>query len=281
MMGLGAYLERTPENFDNAKLAAHDFDGTTNDTGEIAPGIKNVNDGYRAGIDVVFGPEAADVFQAQGGHNHRTPSQIVEDLTAALKLGLEPEDIISGTRQVVDVKIDMLYSQIGTPLPDGELWPRTTEGFRKYWEAIYAARESGRNIDTAIISSGHTPAIKRAFEVHGLAQPDMMVTEEVLDEFLLNSIPPEHRGKPAPLPLSILKIAWAARYGRAVHEEGLSQSMNSRILLVGDSSRADGGLAKSTGIHFELLDPAASAETWRRATNWALGSVVTRAAYAQ
>jgi hypothetical protein len=273
-------LERTPETFNKAKLADHDFDGTTNDTGEEAPGIKTVNDGYKEGLDVAFGPEAADVFEAQGGHNHRTPPQIVEDITVVLRLGLVPADILSKSKQVVDVKQGILFDQIGAPLPDGALWPRTTEGFREYWEAIYVAREHGRLVDTAILSSGHTPFIEKSFDVHGLPQPDMMITEEVINEFLFNSIPPEYRGKPAPLPLSISKIAWAAKYGKAIHEKGLSESMNSKILLVGDSSRADGGLATNVGVHFELLDPAAPVETWQKATEWALGSRAVQKTYA-
>jgi hypothetical protein len=97
----------------------------------------------------------------------------------------------------------------------------------------------------------------------------------------LSSIPPEYRGKPAPLPLSILKVAWAARYARKLHEEGLSKAMNPRIMLVGDSSRADGGLACNVGIHFELVDPSAPAEAWRRAKEWALGSAATKGSCAQ
>jgi hypothetical protein len=237
-------LERTPETFNKAKLADHDFDGTTNDTGEEAPGIKTVNDGYKEGLDVAFGPEAADVFEAQGGHNHRTPPQIVEDITVVLRLGLVPADILSKSKQVVDVKQGILFDQIGAPLPDGALWPRTTEGFREYWEAIYVAREHGRLVDTAILSSGHTPFIEKSFDVHGLPQPDMMITEEV------------------------------------INEKGLSESMNSKILLVGDSSRADGGLATNVGVHFELLDPAAPVETWQKATEWALGSRAVQKTYA-
>jgi hypothetical protein len=276
-----AITERTPESFKKAKLAAHDYDGTTNDTGEEAPGIKTVNDGYKEGLDEAFGSEAVDVFVAQGGHNHRTPPQIVEDVATALKLGLEPADLLSKSEQVVDIKQSILFDQIGVRLTDGSLWPRITDGFREYWEGIYTASAGGSLIDTAVLSSGHTPFIKKSYAVHGLPQPDFMVTEEVINEFLLNSIPPEYRSKPAPLPLSILKIAWAASYGRAIHESGLSQSMNSQILLVGDSKRADGGLAKATGVHYEFLDLARPAETWRRATEWALGSVAAKQAYAQ
>jgi hypothetical protein len=273
-------LQRTPEVFDEAKLAAHDYDGTTNDTGEEAPGIKTVNDGYRDGLDIAFGPQAVDIFDAQGGHNHRTPPQVVEDVANALDLVLTPSEVLAKTKEVVDIKQLSLFNQIGTRLSDGALWPRTTKGFREYWEAIYAAREYGFLVDTAIISSGHTPFIEKSFEVHGLVQPDFMVTEEVITDLLLDSIPPEYRGKPAPLPLSILKIAWAARYGRSVHEEGLSQSMNPRIMLVGDSSRADGGLARNAGVHFELLEPSDAAKTWRMAREWALGSIATKEIYA-
>jgi hypothetical protein len=274
-------LERTPERFNGAKLAAHDYDGTTNNTSEEAPGIKTVNDGYKEGLDAAFGPGAADIFESQGGHDHRTPPQIVEDVARALKLGLEPKHIISKSQQVVEVKQGVLYDQIGTSLPDGALWPRTTDGFKEYWEIIYAARENGSYIDTGIISSGHTVFIQKSFEVHNLAPPDIMITEEVINEFLLNSIPSEHRGKPAPLPLSILKIAWAASYGKMIHEEGLSQSMNPRILIIGDSVRADGGLAKNVGVNSEILEPSAPEDTWRKAAEWALGSMVARETHAQ
>jgi hypothetical protein len=155
-------LVRTPEIFEEAKLLGVDCDGTTHITGEAAEGIKTVNDAYAESIDTHMGPKAADLYIVQG-HDHRTPPQIVADLAKELKLGFSTEEIEELAQLVANSKKSILVDQVGSPLPSGAIWPQTTDGFKEFWESIYAARAKGRHIDTATISSGHTPFIEKEF----------------------------------------------------------------------------------------------------------------------
>ncbi len=255
-------------HFSQACLLAMDYDGTTNLTSEEAPGIATVNDAYTEAIDGVLGTAAAQTFIGQGGHQHRTPAEIV--------LGVNPDmstwEAAEASQDITRLKLDILIKQIGKELSNGEKWPRPTPGFVKMWEGLHADRQAGAVIDTAILSAGHTEFIAKSFEVHDLQQPDILVTDDILVDFGLGYIPPDLRAKPTPLPLTVAKLLWLGRHGLQAHQSDVIQDINQRIIFVGDDPVKDGGLAESAGVDFVLVEPDTSYCAWAMVRQWTAGA---------
>lgn len=259
--------------FEGARLFATDFDGTTHLTSEEAPGIATVNDAYRDAIDETLGASAVQTFLRQGGHQHRTPAEIVSDISP----DMDTLEVAEASSRITHLKLEVLMGQIGKELPGGDVWPRPTNGFVKFWQSLQQDRERGITIDTAVLSAGHTEFITKTFAVHELAQPDILVTDDVLIGFNLGYLPPDMRAKPAPLPLAVAKLLWLGRHGMRAHDDIDMQALNARIMFAGDSEAKDGGLAQSAGVDFVHVDPDTSHCAWGEARQWAAGARPYRA----
>lgn len=226
-----------------------DYDGTMARTGETPVGGVDVNGAYKQAIAEVIDEQAAQEFEDNGGHNHRAPIEIVTDLSRYLS-GLSTDQLKRVAAQLSAHKLDILSGQIGTRNSDGSLWPRPTDGFVEFWQALTEARGK-RKIGTAVISAGHTDFIVKWFDTFDLEQPDAFSTAEVVDNLLPLS-PAEEKTKPARLPLLIAKTALDDKYGDAVNT----------IYYVGDSEVKDGGLAANTDAQFVLVDEANARPAW-------------------
>ncbi len=248
-------------SFEQAILVGVDFDGTGFLTSEAGPNVLTVDDAYRLAIEETIGSDVAARFE---GHGHRTPAEIV----AALVPDSSFEESRDIERRIIEQKLAALTGQIGVRLPDGALWPRPTEGYAPLWDRLSREKQLGRSVTTAVLSAGHTDFIARTFDTHGLEQPDILITDDVLVDLCLADVPPELRAKPAPLILTLARLAWLTRLGVKAHEHETLSGMNDRIIYAGDSVEKDGGLAQAHGVAFVLIPSEAAASAWGQVDAW-------------
>src|SRR5262249_40500792 len=131
-----------------------------------SPNGIGVEEAYRHAVEVLFGPEGSKLYRAVGGLKNRAPRALVEAMFAesdkpivltararhyfrdhASKLaGYVPEGkgvplerwnaadpFDQMVELVVRLKLQILAAQVGTQLPNGDLWPALTTGFRTFW----------------------------------------------------------------------------------------------------------------------------------------------------
>lgn len=273
---------RQPIILDRPRLWSFDYDGTMALTSEKIPGGHDVNDAYAIGIEKHIGPEAAEEFRERG-HQHSTPADIVSAF-------IEPSDpkFRSVVRAVTESKLDVLSAQIGQRLPDGARWPRPTEGFREFWEKLQLIKKLGANIGTAIVSAGHTEFEQRTFDMWGVPQPDMYLTDDVVTAMALN-LPHELQVKPSPMLVEQAQHLWAYKlrqeqkasaYDRVLRVPKLMETVH--FGDAGDTpvkAGKDQQLARNVGAEFVLIDPDAQGESWNNAAvKLGLGSLALESA---
>ena len=257
-------MSQMPE-IGNARLLGSDFDNTKFLTlqSEADPHILSVNQIYAFGIDQVLGRSFHNRFLAEGGHNNRAPAEIIE----ALVPEMTTEEVNEHTRKLVTAKLEILCSQIGSPLASGSTWPEPTPGFARFWEDLSNYNQShDKPITTVDISAGHVPFIHQAYDHHGLERPDLVITDEwLVDELDLGDMPVKERTKPAPLPLEVAVSYWISNLNLAKEFDPnhYDSELRSRIIYTGDSDEKDGGLARNFGVDFVLLDPTDSVSNWQ------------------
>ena len=233
-----------------------DFDGTVARTFERSPNGVGVNEAYEAAIKEFFGKSALTHYLETGGLMNRSPREVVIALQEA---GFQPTDNTSElTNVLVNFKISCLLGEVGQRLTDGEIWPRLTPGFGRFWETLRVKTL----MYTGILSSGHRAFIERTFEVHGLELPDVLVTDDEL------------RALPTPLskpdPALLTEVDKAAGF----------TLRRSTTCFVGDDLEKDGKFAKNCGIDFfHLVPPGSTLLRERKNTfeNWSdLGRLILR-----
>jgi hypothetical protein len=252
-----------PELFISARIRIDDFDGTEFDTLEPSPSGVGVNEAYKIAIEEVFSfdIDALRKYEADGEHKNRTPAEIALSLAP----NASPKGLSKLTNELVQRKLDCMMDQIGKPLPDGDLWPRPIPGFLECTRKIEAAKEAGALITTAIISAGHNAFIKKCYDVHGLAYPDIMVTDETING--LYSTQPLHRlTKPSSLPFWLVKAQWVNLFADNGEDfaDLMSSPSNTRMVYAGDDPKKDAGLAANAGIPFVYIDKAGNTKlSWQ------------------
>lgn len=232
-------------------LLGLDFDGTTHLTSEPSPDGHTVDSAYVEAIVEHLGQDCADRYIEQGGNKHRGAAAIV----AALRPNDSQAMLERLTRHVTASKLEILTESVGKPLPDGTPWPRLTPGLRELWTAIDSARTSGRLIGRAMLSAGHTDFQVKAFEIHGLSQPDIFLTADTLQALRL-SMPAHNVEKPATFMLEMAQTMWAYRTG--VPAEYMP------TIYAGDSEEKDRVMADRMEVPFELIEPETSRQAWHR-----------------
>lgn len=246
-----------------------DYDGTTHLTSELSPDGIGVDEAYKLALAEQLDPEAASRYVLQGGHNHRTPYEIVQ----AVLPDVDGDELDLLSARVTAAKLEILMSQIGKKLPDGTRWPRTTDGFILFWEQLNRLKARGLPIGTAIISAGHTVFERRTFEMLGLAPPDVFMTNDALRALCLN-VPPDEQVKPHPRIMRLTQqiLHTTLNLPTTTSPQGIS------TLHIGDDPVKDGGLAKNSDTNFILLDPEQAQVAWRSAARLlGLGKFIVRA----
>ena len=250
---------------DTPRLLLCDFDGTQFYTSEPAPGGIDVNKGYEIGIATHLGEAAAAQFVQDDGHNHRSPAEIINSL--APHLGAEAVKV---TAAVVQTKLEVLESCIGRPLEDGTPWPRPSAGFSELWNRIDTAKLVGEPIGTAVISNGHTSFEQKTFEMLNLSQPDMYLTDDVL-QALAFSLPHHLQVKPSPMLADLARHLWSYRLSSNGREPSEIYTV-----VIGDDPQNDGGLARNANADFVLLDPENARDSWQEvALKMSLGTLAS------
>jgi hypothetical protein len=258
---------------EDPQLMLNDFDGTQALTSETATGIPTVNDGYAAAIDELFGSEAADKF-LKDGHGHSTPAEIVATL-----MDLDPnhEEVKQSVLFVVRKKLEILTAAIGRPLPDGTTWPRQSEGFAETWMGVHNAQVEGFPIGTAVVSAGHTEFEQKVFDMWGLPQPDMYLTDDIVNALAL-ALPWEEQVKPSPMLVELAQTLHAYKLKRKVEAFKHSKALPSliRTIHVGDADK-DKQLAENAGIAYVIIDQDRQRESWQKVAGFlGISSFVVR-----
>lgn len=254
-------FELEPPVSADPKLLSCDYDGTIALTSQQHEGILTVNDAYAESIDQHLGAVATDVFLSSGGHNHRTPAEIVLDLCPYMS----PEEVGDMSKKITLGKLEVLIDQIGRRVESGEPWPQFTTGFADMWERLYEQRGPQQPVDMAIVSAGHTEFIKKSFDVRGLPQPDILITDDVLIELGLDVLSAAERAKPMPLPLDLARYIWEAR--NRIDEPNQVWPRR-QIMHVGDDEHKDLGLAENNSASFLLLKAETAEQTWSQVLAW-------------
>jgi hypothetical protein len=265
-----------PKQLEEPQLMLNDFDGTEAFTSERGEGIPTVEDGYAAAIDELFGPVAADNFR-RNGHGHGTPTDIVADI-----MGLPGDDkeVKTAAAFVTMRKLDVISGGIGRPLKDGTPYPRQSEGFAETWMGVHTAQEEGFPIGKGVISAGHTEYEQKVFDMWGLPQPDMYLTDDVVTAMALQ-IPWADQVKPSPMLVEVAQTLHAyelrRKYEAFRNSNLLANSV--RTIHVGDAEK-DRQLARNAGIAYAHVEAHRQREAWHEVDEF-LGIELFVVRYAQ
>jgi hypothetical protein len=253
-----------PSHLEDSQLMLNDFDDTEAFTSERAPGIPTVNDGYASGIDELFGAVAVERFLRKG-HGHRTPTEIVANI---MNLPPDKEEVREAAAFVTRRKLEVVSSAIGKPLEDGTPYPRQSEGFSETWMGVYAAQEEGFPLGKAVVSSGHTEYEQRVFDMWGLPQPDMYLTDDVVNAMALQ-IPWVDQVKPSPMLVEVAQTIHAYKLKRT-HEAFKNSNLlasSIRTIYVGNAPQ-DEQLARNARIAYTNVGPNRQREAWYEAAEF-------------
>lgn len=238
------------------RLLALDFDGTSHLTGERGPGGMHVGLAYEHAVHNVFGDEALVRYINEGGLRNRAPIEITQQLLPDAEEALQQ----AKTEDLVQAKLALMVGQIGQRIGD-TFWPRLNPGFKSLWVSVARLGD----ITTGMISSGHEEFIRRSFEVHDLALPDLYVTDDLMRR-LLPHLPGELCVKPSRLLLDTLHYQGLERCNIAsqvADDTEQLQSTREQILYAGDDHKKDRMLAKNAGVSFVHVESTKSEAAFR------------------
>lgn len=282
---------RDPKNFDASFVLEVDFDETCFTTLISSGKGPEVHEAYEVSVEQVVGSEARQDFRGYGGLSNRAPLDVIIGLLsreprfigAALDHAQEhfahPTDISDmglgliarfanrGTVEYDDLTIRAVTEMLVVRKKEhlipqiSEAWPKPVNGFDEKWAEWHERKENDerwKEVQLAIVSSGHTDFITKTLEVCGLSLPDVFMTD---DEMRRQVYP---RTKPDPYALELVRNAWFNAYLISAEDRGSSdfvEAAQNRQVYIGDDLEKDGKMAFNDGIHFIHHDGAA--DTWR------------------
>lgn len=227
-----------------------DFDGTVADTFQPSPNSIGVGEAYARAIEEIFGAEGVRAYNVLNGLQNRAPGELMrlllrqnpklEKTVAAFFNAHDSKDhekvIAAATEIIVSVKMKILTREVDMS------WPLPCAGFQRLCETLLSLRQEGVSVCLAILSSGHTPFIRRVFETWGrqweVCCPNVIISD---DELRKLPIPPDQKVKPHPFLFDMME----AQLG--FDREGM--------VYCGDDPNKDGRLAMASGVPFWLFDP--------------------------
>lgn len=239
-----------------------DFDGTVADTFQPSPNKIGVTEAYAQAVEIIFDQSGMSAYKELGGLKNRAPGELVRllikhnpglekeaatffrkhyakgETRALLKWPNDYEEMVALVGEMfVRAKMDILTNEISLN------WPLPCAGFQKLCEALFTLRQKGVKIAFAILSSGHTPFIRRTFEIWGSQWPVFHPTVILSDDDLRPmAIPSEQKVKPHPFLFDTIEA-----------NLGFSRK---RMMYYGDDPNKDGKLAMLSGVPFGLFDPS-------------------------
>lgn len=209
-----------------------DFDETIAKTFSPSPHKIGVDEAYRFAIEELFGMSGLEVYEKIGGLQNRAPFELVKALLDTIETHQKPEKI---TEMIVKKKMSFIMKEIGVRFPDDRVWPEPCPGILDFFKSISEInKKKVICIDLAILSSGHTRFIKKAFKVWNLKCPEILITDD--DAKLL----PDHPIKPAKVLFDIILKEW----------KNTSYCGNGNAMYFGDDLNKDRKFAENAGIFF-------------------------------
>ena len=267
-------------------LIATDFDGTAFHTFTKSPHGIGVNEAYQLSLDDIFGEGIGKWFFENIGLDNRTPLQTIVDLFDKLSEHKQhlilnafkflekqqgsfgnlipesnegtlnwnhnsPETTV--TQMLVIQKLRYLMKEIGERDGEGKIWPQPCQGFPEFNKTIAELKRQNVPIDTAVISSGHESFIRKVFEIWGITQPDILVTD---DDIRTRLYPSDlaARFKPGAFPLALTHHKWLKLQNldcQSFFKE--AQDSKKRMYYIGDDPRKDGLMAKNGKITGDIF----------------------------
>ena len=275
---------RDSAKFPLSAMVELDYDLTCFTTFDAPEGGIEVSRAYEVAVEEVLGKTARRDFSMYGGLSNRAPLDVIEGLIqsdpsfiiTALDHAKEhfskPEDITdisqgliarfanrnrlevdelslrAVTEMLVVRKKNILIPQISSD------WPKPIPGFAETWLELHQQKEDGEwpQLETAMVSSGHTDFIALTMDAQGLPHPDMYMTDDEM------RVQVEPRTKPDPLALQLVRKAWLNAYliPPEQREDWLfQQGLRERQVYVGDDASKDGEMARRDGIAFRHFTP--------------------------
>ncbi len=283
-------------------LLVSDFDGTIAKTFEPGPNGIGVNEAYEEALKLIFGPEGKKIYQQIGGLKNRTPIELINEiilkdvnlLQQAKKffynkfsnlLSLIPTDkgitlvweekdlnwsplpVIA--EMLVQVKLSILWNEIGKRQSNGQKWPEPCQGFIEFYKKLEKINQKGEmNFEMAIISSGHDRFIQKTFKNWSLRCPEIMVTDDDLRGL---AIPIQNKVKPSGLLFDLVHFRWLENQQAnlsPVQLIGQTIMTRSRMVYFGDDESKDGQLAKNSQVPFGFFDTKLGSNSSFSFNNW-------------
>ncbi len=261
-------------------LFGSDFDGTVAQTFAPSPNGIGVTEAYRLACQKIFG-SGFELYEEIGPLDSRSPMEVIRALLPTSKNGSvligkarkfldsnheslqgfvpagkgaglnwsseDPHSVI--TEILVRVRMQLFWDEIGARFPDGRVWPEPCAGFLQFYGALRTFASHcvlrGIRLEFGIVSSGHDRFIERCFDAWQVPRPELMVTDDLMRSPLCSHIPPERRIKPQTGSFEMLRGECRTKFGCEAASE----------TYIGDSLRADGGLAKNLDIGFIWFNP--------------------------
>lgn len=185
-------------------------------------------------VGKIFGEATAKYCKNElGGLQNRSPSELMHALIP------DNRNIFAFTKSYVEERFNILESKIGKD------WPEPCEGFVDFYQEIVA-----REIDFAIVSSGHRSFIEKTFKAKDLVIPNIIVSDDEIKKHAY--LPQVRRDKPATLPMDMAYCQWLNQvgycYGGAKYGQEIPAKDN--IIYFGDSLLKDGKMAERAGVKF-------------------------------
>ena len=271
-----------------ARLLVFDFDGNLANTFVPSPNGTCVESAYNYALNWIFGNEffhRRPPLDVIGGLQSRAPSEIIMALlekiprakfidharqfvtrNALILKEVVPDDQASlitdfelheGIPQtilierlaelLVRTKLVFLLNEINKE------WPLPFPGVVDFFEQLARAQKNGSEIQTAILSSGHTRFIQKWFQVFELSLPQIMVTDDDL-RGLAEPADPKQRMKPSPFLMDLVHLRWLEVLGISRGEQELSKyylpACRAKTIYFGDDTTQDLQLAINSGVEF-------------------------------
>lgn len=248
-----------PHDTESFNITFLDFDRTIADTFAHPAGIVGVEEAYQIAISDELGHEASVRFEEQGGLLNRAPGELI---TGLIVEEIPDDAILELTQRLVAAKMNVLTEQIS------DIWPLPVDGFMPYWSFV----EQRAELLSGIVSSGHSPFIKRWFEFRNITPPDVIVSDDELRE-VQHPTPYPKRVKPSPFGIELAYAEITQRTMESQPHENIAgtRHLNDIMSFAGDDPQKDGKMAEAARLPFFHIDPENPTQGYKQLTDYYQG----------
>lgn len=207
-----------------------DFDNTIANTKE------KVEDACGETIIKLYGFGLYNCYRKEiGGLKNRAPDELLSKLFP----DRDKKEVGEMTALFAETKLNFLYNEISSD------WPEINEGFVDFYDYL-----NRKNINFAIVSSGHTSFIRKFFEVNSLEVPKIIISnDELVSRNYLSVL---RRNKPSVFPIMLAHRQHLGSLGLLGVNFDMEKIREAKKYMVylGDDTEKDGLMANNAKILF-------------------------------